>query len=54
MKWRRRRHPYDPAVLSKKKGALIQAVEAIDLRLRRETEEREREAEEREAEENGS
>ncbi|MDR0402448.1 MAG: transcriptional regulator GutM [Treponema sp.] len=47
MKWRRRRHPYDPAVLSKKKGALIQAVEAIDLRLRRE-------AEEREVEEDGS
>jgi glucitol operon activator protein len=43
MKWRRRRHPYDPAVLSKKKGALIQAVEAIDLRLRREAEEREAE-----------
>jgi glucitol operon activator protein len=47
MKWYRKRHPYDPAVLSKKKGALIQAVEAIDMRLRRE-------AEEREAEENGS
>lgn len=43
MKFRRRRHPYDPAVLSKKKGALIQAVEAIDLRLRREAEEREAE-----------
>jgi glucitol operon activator protein len=41
MKWYRKRHPYDPAVLSKKKGALIQAVEAIDLRLRREAEERE-------------
>ncbi|MDR0585669.1 MAG: transcriptional regulator GutM [Treponema sp.] len=43
MKWYRKRHPYDPAVLSKKKGALIQAVEAIDLRLRREAEEREEE-----------
>jgi glucitol operon activator protein len=41
MKWYRKRHPYDPAVLSKKKGALIQAVEAIDMRLRREAEERE-------------
>ncbi|MDR1388411.1 MAG: transcriptional regulator GutM [Treponema sp.] len=37
----RKRHPYNPAVLSKKKGALIQAVEAIDLRLRREAEEEE-------------
>jgi glucitol operon activator protein len=36
MKWRRK--PYDPAVLSKKKGALIQAVEAIDARIRREAE----------------
>jgi glucitol operon activator protein len=43
MKWYRKRHPYDPAVLSKKKGALIQAVEAIDMRLRREAEEREEE-----------
>lgn len=32
----RRRHPYDPNTLSKKKGALIQAVEAIELRLKRE------------------
>lgn len=31
----RRRHPYDPGALSKKKGALIQAVEAIELRLKR-------------------
>jgi glucitol operon activator protein len=38
MKWRRK--PYDPAVPSKKKGALIQAVEAIDMRLRREAEDR--------------
>ena len=30
----RRKHPYDPYTLSKKKGALIQAVEAIELRLR--------------------
>ncbi len=34
----RKRHPYDATVLSKKKGALIQAVEALDLRFRRETE----------------
>ena len=34
----RKRHPYDPKVLSKKKGALIQAVEAIDLRIRRDLE----------------
>jgi glucitol operon activator protein len=31
----RRRHPYDPAVLSKKKGALIQAVEALDAYFKR-------------------
>lgn len=30
----RKKHPYDPNTLSKKKGALIQAVEAIELRLR--------------------
>jgi len=35
MKWYRRRHPYNPAVLSKKKGALIQAVEAVDKYLLR-------------------
>lgn len=29
----RKRHPYNPGVLSKKKGAFIQAVEAIELRL---------------------
>lgn len=34
----RKRHPYDATKLSKKKGALIQAVEAIDLRFRREAE----------------
>ena len=34
----RKRHPYNPKVLSKKKGALIQAVEAIDLRIRRDLE----------------
>lgn len=33
MKRYRKRHPYDPNVLSKKKGALIQAVEAIELRI---------------------
>jgi glucitol operon activator protein len=39
MKWYRRRHPYNPAVLSKKKGALIQAVEAVDKYLQRHEEE---------------
>ena len=39
MKWRRRRHPYDPAELTKKKGALIQAVEAVERYLRRKAEE---------------
>lgn len=34
----RRKHPYNPDVLSKKKGALIQAVEAVELRLKREKE----------------
>lgn len=32
-KQRRKKHPYDPQELIKKKGALIQAVEAIDRRL---------------------
>jgi|GEM_PF-1724063 len=32
----RKRHPYDATVLSKKKGALIQAVEALELRFRNE------------------
>ena len=41
LKGYRKKHPYDPKVLSKKKGALIQAVEAIELRLRREAEEAE-------------
>jgi glucitol operon activator protein len=41
MKWRRRRHPYDPAELTKKKGALIQAVEAVDKYLRGRAEEEE-------------
>lgn len=31
--------PYDPNVLDRKKGALIQAIEAIDLRLAREEQE---------------
>ncbi|GHV75976.1 hypothetical protein AGMMS49942_07970 [Spirochaetia bacterium] len=35
MRFYRKRHPYDPATPSKKKGALIQAVEAIDGYLRR-------------------
>lgn len=30
---RRRKHPYDPEEMTKKKGALIQAVEAIEKRL---------------------
>lgn len=34
----RKRHPYNATVLSKKKGALIQAVEALDLRFNREAE----------------
>jgi len=46
MKWYRKRHPYDPAVLSKKKGALIQAVEAVEGYLRREAEREEAEKEE--------
>jgi glucitol operon activator protein len=33
----RKKHPYDPKKPSKKKGALIQAVEAIDARFRRES-----------------
>lgn len=36
MKRYRKKHPYDPSALSKKKGALIQAVEAIELRMRHE------------------
>lgn len=32
-KHRRKKHPYDPQELVKKKGALIQAVEAIDRRI---------------------
>jgi glucitol operon activator protein len=35
MKWRRKRHPYDPDEMSKKKGALIQAVEAVDRYVRK-------------------
>jgi glucitol operon activator protein len=35
----RKKNPYDPSVLSKKKGALIQAVEAVDRYLRRQAEE---------------
>jgi glucitol operon activator protein len=45
MKWYRKKHPYNPSVLSKKKGALIQAVEAVDNYLRKEAE-KEREQEE--------
>jgi glucitol operon activator protein len=50
MKWRRKRHPYDPGELSKKKGALIQAVEAVDGYLKKQAAEKEA-AEEAEAEE---
>ncbi|MGI6109597.1 MAG: transcriptional regulator GutM [Eubacteriaceae bacterium] len=32
-KHRRKKHPYDPKEVTKKKGAVIQAVEAIDSRL---------------------
>ncbi|MDR1306526.1 MAG: transcriptional regulator GutM [Treponema sp.] len=35
MKWYRKRHPYNPDELSKKKGALIQAVEAVDRYVRK-------------------
>ncbi|MDR2553755.1 MAG: transcriptional regulator GutM [Treponema sp.] len=45
MRWRRRRHPYDPAELTKKKGALIQAVEAVDRYLKRQAEKAEEGAE---------
>ncbi|MDR2181509.1 MAG: transcriptional regulator GutM [Treponema sp.] len=49
--WYRRRHPYDPELLTKKKGALIQAVEAVDRYLRRKA--AEKEAEEEEAADDG-
>jgi len=52
MKWYRKKHPYDPSVLSKKKGALIQAVEAVDRYLRREIE-KETEQEEQSSIKNG-
>ncbi|MDR2767055.1 MAG: transcriptional regulator GutM [Treponema sp.] len=35
MSFYRRRHPYDPELLTKKKGALIQAVEAVERYIRR-------------------
>ncbi|MGL4607771.1 MAG: transcriptional regulator GutM [Eubacteriaceae bacterium] len=35
-KRRRKKHPYDPKELTKKKGALIQAVEAIKTQIQRE------------------
>jgi glucitol operon activator protein len=50
MRWRRKRRPYDPAELTKKKGALIQAVEAVERSLRRQAETEEAEAEAAEAE----
>ena len=34
----RKKHPYDPSVLSKKKGALIQAVEAVDRYIKNQEE----------------
>jgi glucitol operon activator protein len=40
MRGYRKNHPYDPKTPSKKKGALIQAVEAIDNRFRRESDEK--------------
>ena len=43
MKWYRKRYPYNPSVLSKKKGALIQAVEAVDSHLRKQEEDEETE-----------
>ena len=39
----RKKHPYNSAVLSKKKGALIQAVEAVDRYMRNQDEEEETE-----------
>jgi glucitol operon activator protein len=36
----REKHPYDPAELTKKKGALIQAVEAVDRYLKNQKEEK--------------
>ena len=51
MKWHRKKHPYDPSVLSKKKGALIQAVEAVDRYLRRKAEEEEETEKEKRSEE---
>ena len=47
MKLYRKKHPYDPSILTKKKGALIQAVEAVDRYLRREAEKEEDEEEEK-------
>jgi len=44
MKWYRRKHPYDPLVPSKKKGALIQAVEAVERHIEKQKE-KEREME---------
>ncbi len=38
LRYYRKRRPYDATVLSKKKGALIQAVEALDHRFRKEAE----------------
>ena len=42
----RKKHPYDPLELTKKKGALIQAVEAVDRYLRNQKEKEEEEMEE--------
>ena len=41
MKRYRKKHPYNPAVPSKKKGALIQAVENVERYLRKQAEEAE-------------
>ena len=47
LKGYRKKHPYDPNELTKKKGALIQAVEAVDryLKTQKEREEEEKEEE---------
>ena len=39
----RKKHPYNPSMFSKKKGALIQAVEAVDRYLRNQDEKEETE-----------
>ena len=43
----RKKHPYDPSVFSKKKGALIQAVEAVDRYIKNQKEREETEEEDK-------